>query len=623
MNEDKKFNIESKDEELLEVFALWKKESQTFHDEMLPKQKLAEQYYFGDQTDKGLIPAYQSNTVENRVFEAVETITPIVTAAAHHFLVMPGGDNEISVEKANKLGKVLERKYQTMEMQRKLEDAVRYLLVMRFGVMKWCWDEVLDDVDVKVIDPRLILIPRMNLDPHELPYKMEIQDYTYDEMENYFPKIDLSEMTSEREIDTGERKSNAKLYRVYEVWTPEMVAWISCGKVLDKKANPYWDFEGKEKKYVNTKAKGLVIEKELVFKNHLDRPTDPFVFLTTYRLGDSPIPPASLVEISMPLQDAINTQKRQIIDNLRRTGNNQVYVDDDAMTQEEAENITNEVGLIIRGAGVASQNKVRREQGTPLPNGHFDNLQHSEMVFDNIMGTHGSTRGNANAGTLGQDLMSRQQDYTRIDLITRVVNRAVARIANGLVQLMRMYYDETKVIKILGEDSAVEFIRMNSDDIEDHIEIEVRSGQALPMDKVALRTEAVQLWQLGALDPVTLFQRLDFVNPEKSATMLQAWKTGQLTQDTMAKAQLSMMESNMALQQRMQEAKMGLDTEGKKSEMGLKTKQAESDIKVNEEVRRRGVETAANVIQRATANLGGGAPSLPKTPKLAGQKQSK
>lgn len=609
---EEKFYIDSKEEDLIATFKVWKKESQSFHDEMLKMQKICEEYYKGNQTDRDLIPDYNSNVVENRIFEAVETIAPISTASAHHFLVLPGSEDEVSVNKANKLAKVLERKYQTLEMQKKLEQIVRHMMLYRFGVMKWCWDEVKDDVDVKVIDPRLILIPKMRLDPHDLPYKIEIQEYTKTEMKEYFPKSKLDEFSPDVEIDIGEEKNKKKVYRVYEVWTPEMVAWICNDKLLERKANPYWDFEGEEKKYIDSSGKKMKIGTKLVFSNHLDRPTDPYVFFSTFEVSDSPVAPISIIESAIPLQDAINVQKRQIIDNLRRMGNGQVRIDSDAMSQEESENITNEVGLIIRGEGVSSQNKVSREPGVQLPAGHFENLTHTEMVFDNIVGVHGATRGAAASKTLGQDLMSRQQDYTRVDLITRVLNRGVARLANGLVQLMRMYYDEGKVIKILGEDGAVEFVRMNQDDIEDWIEIEVRSGQSLPMDKVAIRTEAVQLWQLGALDPVSLYERLDFTNPEKYANRLMAFKQGQLTQETQMKLQAEMQMAQL-------NAKLG--NTAKTNE--ITAKGSAEVAKVSEQNKGRAVETAMNVMQRSQANLGGGAPSLPKTPKLEGQKQKK
>lgn len=589
------FDITSKEDELLKTFEAWLKESQTYHDHLLKFQKISQEYYIGNQTDRDLITS-NTNTVENRIFEAVETIVPIVTAHAHQFQVLPGSEDDEAMTRANNLQKVLARKYETIEMQRKLEQVTRHILCYRFGVMKWEWSYEKDDVDVRVIDPRMILVPRMQVDPHDLPYKIEIQEYTKKEMEEYFPETKIDDLAPESVIDVGKKEMSKKLYRVYEVWTNEMVAWFCSKKLLEKKANPYYDFEGEEKAYIKRDGKkGAKIAKKLVFSNIFDRPTDPYVFFTTYAIGEDPFGSTSLVEVGIPIQDSINTQKRRIIDNLRRMGNGQVYIDSDAMSQEESDNITDEVGLIIRGEGVASQNKIKREPGTPLPTAHFSNLQHSEMVFDNIMGVHGATRGTAQAATLGQDIMSRQQDYTRVDLITRVLNRGVARLAMGLVQLMKMFYTETQVVKIIGEEGAVEFVRLNRDDINDYIEIIVKSGDNLPMDKISLRTEAVQLWQLGALDPVTLFERLDFPNPARAAERLQAWKQGQLTAETQAKI------AEIAAG-----AKFGAEFAAPPTTPGAEKAPAESG---------RAIETPMNVMQRATAGLGGTA-NLTATPKL-------
>src|SRR3990172_2890139 len=109
MEEEYNFTIDSKEEDLIKTFKAWKLESQSFHDEMITKQKLCEEYYKGNQTERDTQPKYLSDVVENRIFEAVETIAPITTASAHHFLVLPGSDDEKSMDKANKLSKVLER----------------------------------------------------------------------------------------------------------------------------------------------------------------------------------------------------------------------------------------------------------------------------------------------------------------------------------------------------------------------------------------------------------------------------------------------------------------------------------------------------------------------------------
>ncbi len=565
--EEVKFGEGITDEDLAVQAERWIKESRTYHDYLLHRQKKCEQYYLGNQTDRDLIPSYLTNTVENKIFEAVETVVPIITSSAHEFVVMPGGEGEPSVSKAEKLQKVLSKKYQSLEIQRKLEEALRHFLVLIVGVTKWEWDEAKDDIGVRVIDPRLMLVPKLRCDPHDLPYKIEIQEYTPEEIKNYFPDALVEELETSKRIDKGEtsKVESKKTFTIYEIWTKEFLCWYSNNKILKKQKNPYYDFEG------TSSPMGLR------FSNFLDEPRDPDVFFTTYNIGDEPFGAISLVEAVIPVQDAINVQKRQIIDNLRRMGNGQVYIDADAMSREEAENITNEVGGLIIGEGVASQNKVRRESGLPLPNAHFSNLADSKVSFDNLFGTHSSTRGIAGAKTLGQDILSKQQDLTRIDLITRVTNRGIQRLAEGLVQLMKMFYTENHLFKILGEQGAVEFIRLSSEDIEDFIEVEVKTGRTPDLDRLQMSNQAIQLWQLQAIDPVTLFERLGFPNPEKAAQKLLEFQTGQLLQ----KLQMNVAEGTAIA--------------------GAKAPAAEEGAG-------RGVETPQNVISRARQQLGGAAP---------------
>ena len=56
------FHIDTK-EELETTFVGWKKDSETYHDVLLRDQKVAEQYYYGYQTDKQMVPEYKSDYV--------------------------------------------------------------------------------------------------------------------------------------------------------------------------------------------------------------------------------------------------------------------------------------------------------------------------------------------------------------------------------------------------------------------------------------------------------------------------------------------------------------------------------------------------------------------------------
>lgn len=585
LTQEVKFGEGISNEDLGIQIQAWIDESKTYHDYLLQRQKVSEQYYLGNQTKKESIPSYLTDTVENRIFEAVETVVPIVSSAAHKFVIFPGSESQTSQDRAESLSKVLDKKYRTLEMQKKIEEATRALLLYRFGVLKWEWNYPKDDINVRVIDPRLILIPKLRVDPHDLPYKIECQEYTREEIKDYFPELTDKQMLelemSDKTLSKGHTKvESKKTFQVFEVWTSDYVVWFSNKKILDKKINPYFDFEGT----TTTTGKGKDAVSETKFSNFFDDPRDPYVFLTTYNIGDEPIGSISLVEEAIPIQDAINTQKRQIIDNLRRMGNGELHMDDDAMTDETANNITSEPGGIIKGEALVSGNKIRRVPGLPLPNAHFANYQSSNVSFDNIFGIHPASRGAGAAKTLGQDIISKQQDLSRIDLITRVINRGVQKVAEGLVQLMKMFYDTNHVMKILGEDGAVEFVSLNSNEIEQTIEIDVKTGRSPEMDKIQLANQAIQLWQLKALAPQDLFEKLEFPEPEKAAERLLLWTQGQLDMETQAEIQ--------------------------RAAAGAGAKAATTPEKEGEG---RGTEQPGNVLQRATQNLGGTAEIPGKT----------
>ena len=68
--QEEKFFIDSTDDEILETFTAWLSESSSYHDYLLKKQELAEQYYRGNQTERDMLPGHKVNSVEFRIFLA-------------------------------------------------------------------------------------------------------------------------------------------------------------------------------------------------------------------------------------------------------------------------------------------------------------------------------------------------------------------------------------------------------------------------------------------------------------------------------------------------------------------------------------------------------------------------
>lgn len=585
------FSLDSSDESLVEIISEWEKNSQTYHDELLQKQDEMIEYYKGNQTEKENVQPFNSDSVYNRIFEATETLVPIITNSAHEFIALPAEESDLSMQKAQRVQKVLNFKYKEMEVKKKLEQVSRDMILKRFGVLEWGWDYETDDIQVWVRDPRTILVPKYRVDPHDLPYVIKLALFDKDDIETFFPDTDCEDLTKGVSINIGNDETmgvDSELYQIQVVYTDDLWVWRQGNTILKKMSNPYWDY-GDEDEFetVESPQLGKIKQrKKTDTKNHLQKPTKPFVFFTPFLTGDAPFPETSLAEIAAPIQDDINVAKRQILDNLRRMGNGQVYVDAGALSEEQAQALTNEAGLIIIGANLASENRIRREAAVPIPASHFNNLMDSVSSFDSVFGVHAALRGNSSNQTLGGQMLDRNQSLSRVQQMSEVLNVGVNRLVNGLVQMMKMYYSEEKVFRILGSEKSIEFVKFVNDDVESGIVIETKDGIPPTIDTQTLYNQAIQLWQLNAIDPETLFQRLQFTDPKVTAEKLSAWRAGEL----LFQSELRNREAQMRASQ---------TTQQNPNQVPASSGSPEENLSATD----RGTETAEDVMRRTREEL--------------------
>ena len=171
---------------------------------------------------------------------------------------------------------------------------------------------------------------------------------------------------------------------------------------------------------------------------------------------------------------------------------------------------------------------MRRESPPALPAYIQNLLSYANAAIDNIFGTHSTSRGErGEAETLGGRLILKQGDISRNSTLVKQVDDAVAQLANYAVQLMKLYFVNTRTIKVYGA-NGLEFVEFSRDNIEDGMELLVEEGTTLPKDEFSQAEEALRLYQMGALDPVTLFERLKYPNPQEAAERLMAFRAGKL-----------------------------------------------------------------------------------------------
>jgi len=502
---------ETKDDTLIQLIESWIQETNTSYEAL---KKIIERnilYVKGYQTDVEKIRGNNSKAVENRIFAGLETMVPIVTARLPDMLVTPSTDDELGFKKADEIERVLAHHYHRVGIQELSERFVRDLISKRFGVFKIVWDSTTDDLGLKVIDPRRIRIPLFGSSVNELPFLIEELELSYTSLEELFGQETANKILKEVGVVESDLKKRKHTFTIHEIWTNEARIWYTKGTILKKEQNPFYDFKGSN--------------------NHFFAPQKPYIIKSLFQTEESLIGDTDLITQVIPVQDNINKRKRQIENLAAKIANPPLLIDSDVMDEETASGITNEEGAILYGKDVAQPGKVRFENPGQLPGYLFDDLLSSRGEFDNIFGTHSSTRGEkTNAKTLGQDVLSRQGDLGRIDLVARQLERAIGEIANYWVQVMKVMYDDKKVFRILG-DEGFSLIEFDKSSIEEGVQVIVKAGTALPRDEVSIRNEALQLIQLGVLDPITLYEKLKFPNPQKTFERLSKFRTGQLFQE--------------------------------------------------------------------------------------------
>jgi len=498
MLQKEQFTDKMKDEDLLTQIEEWVKESEEFYTKLRPIVEQNLEYYHGIQTDVGSIRGRASRAIENRMFMAVETMIPIATSRLPDIEVRSGDEDEQSQMNANELQDIIGYQMERLTIQAKAEQFLRDMIIKRYGVFKINWNPVEDDVDLIVRDPRKIRIPKFGRTNRDLAFIIEELEMSYGQIVDKFDEKKAEEVREESPKvgigNTEEEKNREATFTVLEVWTNDFVAWKAGSIILDKKPNPFFNFDGKK-------------------NNYFDTPKKPYVIKSLFETDESMIGDTDYIQQMISIQDNINTRKRQIEDVVAKVANTPLLIDSDTMSEEQAANITNEPGLIIYGKNAADGTKIRFEQPGQLPNDVFLDLEGSRSSFDNIWGIHSTTRGEREGKeTLGGRQLLKAADLGRIDLVARQLERALDEVAGWFAQLIKLFYTEEKSFSIAGEDGTIFINNFTGERVANNVKLRVMAGSTLPKDEITQRQEAIELWQLKAIGVRTLYKRLKMSN---------------------------------------------------------------------------------------------------------------
>lgn len=508
------------DTEIIKLTSEWLKSYSGYYQDIEKVQDKAFEYWMGKQKVDMVDTLEGKDVVVNKLFEAIETFIPIATRSNPEPLVSADNSPE-GQALAKDLKEVLSFQADTQKLRRKLARTCRQWMIYLIGGLEVEYDEEIDDIKTSVINPKRFIFDKEGYIDESGYFKGE---YLGIKCKASVSKLQILFPDKKEDILKLGVKKGTKLEYIKWYYQGTDVLFTLGNLVLGKFKNPHWNYDG-EVKRIDPETQSEVIEL-IQGINHLKRPTAPYVFLSIFNIGLQPHDNTSLILQNISQQDQINKRYRQLDKNID-SQNNGLVVDGRVMTQEQAGEAA---GALRRGASIRVQgnpNEVIARPNVPqLPSDVWTSVQKAEQNLANIFGTSGSTpSGIKSEDSARGKIMISQMDASRIGGgITEYIEQVADSIYNLWVQMMFVHYENEHYINTLGTQEGADIISMINTRFTKSLNITVKEGSLVPKDPLTQRNEAIDLWSANAIDPLSLYKKLDFPDPVAATEALIKWQ---------------------------------------------------------------------------------------------------
>ena len=210
----------------------------------------------------------------------------------------------------------------------------------------------------------------------------------------------------------------------------------------------------------------------------------------------------------LDLQWLYNKARSQVLENIELMSNPKWLVPKTAGVSKNA--ITNRPGekIFYNAAG----GKPQMMQGVPIPQYVMDNIKTLQMEMQDVAGVHNISLGKRAIGvTSGKAIQAlSEQDSSQLQVTQSAVERAVTEMARTVLLLMRVYYNEAKMARMLDATGQVIFTEIKNTDLVDDPEIFIEAGSLFRDEAQDRDAKLLELLQLGLITKEVAMQELSF-----------------------------------------------------------------------------------------------------------------
>lgn len=513
-----------------------------------------EMYLFGRQLKNRIFKDYESPYVDNIIYEAEAYLKPMALSRMPDLIVKPGNEGDEAQHTAEDVTSVIDTDIKSRERRRVLGIAFKQMPVGLIAGIKYFWNPEKGkkgDYDFRNVHYENLVLDHTAAtnDQKDMGFVAEAIEYTVKEWVMRFPskekafyeELHNSGKFNDTVNENTETGMNTKIkgweiwYKWYERVGDEWqllngVGWYYKNVVFGKMLNPNWDWEGTKQTFKYDEANGkkiapteqelisaltgdksVPIQSETYYRNHLDSPEFPYIFLGYDQWGKSPLDETSRIEQNIFKQKAVDTRGTQINEMLNRSRGKHIFSAIEGLTAEDIQaqdlNDPNE-DVLVKGKVNDVHSFVPAEQPSAQMIQNLDKT--TERIFS-TSGVNGAVRGNVQTDVATTNQIAREGDFTRVDDLTDdTINYAAEKMANAILQLIKLRYTEDHFVKVLGDDGRVAFKKVNRDMIQDGMEVSITASGT---DKLKAEQRAMDMAKLKLIDPLTFYKDMGMSDP--------------------------------------------------------------------------------------------------------------
>lgn len=524
------FTLKLSDAELLRLANQAETKYRPYEAKIKIRQQANKTYYLGRQKEGSSFVTTDGQPISaNLIFEAEETFLPAALSKNPEPVVWADNSPE-----GNKLSTdvktMLQYHADTLVLRRKLTLMTRHWSIYFIGVIKHGWDATIKEITSDVRDPQNFIFDPDGFVDCFGDYEGLLGEritISASKLIDLFPK--------HRAFITIVCDGMLGTEVTYtEWWNDDYCFYTFKGVVLDKNVNPHFN-QNKEEPVIGVDGQeemdyqGKVITQTIEAKNHFAKPKKPYTFLTVFSLGEQPHDVTGLIEQNIPNQRRVSRRTEQIDFNLSRQNNSDVFSENN-FNQETAKQAATALAkghpvLIPQGGPI--DGAIRRLQAQGIDAAFFNELENSKADLRSIFGTQGITSTPTDEDQTARGMiLQNQHDSSRIGGgIGDALEQVADNIFNWWVQLYYVYYDTPHLAAIMGQMKAVEYVTLQSQDLDRKLVISVSPDSMKPKDETTQMNQALALVDKGMMDPKTLLTIMDFPDPQNTAAQVVLWNT--------------------------------------------------------------------------------------------------